>query len=112
MKDYFIKECEFDEMTADFMESVNYPKVHMSWTEWETKALEFGLGTEQIAVIKQHLEKNNQLKIPIELGGKCWLLTEQEIEDIESLKEQYPNEWENIAVLVLNFQLAITPIKL
>lgn len=111
MADHLI-EYDFDEITTNFMESVKYPNVHMSWREWEQKALEFGLTAEKIAKLKQFLEKNNQLKIPIQLGGKQWLLTEQEIEDIESLKKQYPNEWENIAVLVLNFRLAITPIKL
>lgn len=95
MSDYLINEYGFDEMTADFMKSVEYSNVHMSWSEWESKAKMFGLEENQILELQSYLENNNQLTTPIRFGGKQWWLTSQEIQHVEQIKKQFPSDWEN-----------------
>lgn len=92
---YLDDQSEYDLMKEEFLESVGYPKVHMSWNEWESKAKEFGLDEEQIGELRSDLEENDQLTVPIRFGGKQWWLTEKEIKHVERLQEQFPNDWEN-----------------
>lgn len=86
-----------DELTLDFLNSVNYPRVHMSWGEWAKKAKEYGLTDEQIAQLEQHLENNNQLTSPVVFAGRRWWLTGKEMQHLELLKQYYPSDWENQA---------------
>jgi hypothetical protein len=102
MSDYLMNEYGFCEITADFLDSVEYPNVHMSWSEWESKAKEFGMEENQILELQSYLENNNQLTTPIRFGGKQWWLTSQEIQHVEQLKEQFPGNWENVVYKYMN----------
>ncbi|MCG5062214.1 MAG: hypothetical protein KA714_30670 [Limnoraphis sp. WC205] len=90
----FLNEHGLDELTDEFLESVNYPDVHMSWSEWESKAKEFGLEESQIWELQSYLENNNQLTVRFMLGKSLFWLTQREIKHIELLKQQFPDNWE------------------
>jgi glutaredoxin len=83
-----------DELTLEFLNSVNYPNVHMSWREWAKKAKAYGLTDEQIAELEQHLEENNQLTSPVVFAGRRWWLTRREMKHVELIKQYYPTDWE------------------
>lgn len=83
-----------DELTLDFLNSVNYPRVHMSWGEWSKKAKSYGLTKKQIAELEQYLEENNQLTSPVVFAGRRWWLTAREMRHLELLKQYYPSDWE------------------
>ena len=85
---------ELDELTLEFLKSVNYPRVHMSWSAWFEEAKAYELSDEKIAELEQYLEKNNQLTSPIRFGGRQWWLTKREIQHLELLKQYYPSTWE------------------
>lgn len=86
-----------DELTLDFLNSVNYPRVHKSWKQWSDEAKEYGLDDEQIAELEQYLEANNQLTTPIVFAQRRWWLTRREIKHVELIKQYYPTDWENQA---------------
>ncbi len=82
------------EYTEEFLLSVNYPNVHMSWIEWEEEARNFNLTEEEIAELNDFLEQNNQLTQPVRISGKqCWF-TQKEVDHIELIKQRYPSSWE------------------
>lgn len=91
----YINQKDMYERTQDFLSSINYPNVHMSWGEWLEKAEAYGLDEEEIAELKQYLETNNQLTRPVRFAGRQWWLTNLEIEHIELIKKWFPDNWQN-----------------
>lgn len=90
----YINDSGLDELTEDFLSSVNYPNVHMSWGEWCEQAKAYGLDATEIAELEQHLESSNQLTRPVRFAGRQWWLTKQEIEHVELVKQCFPDNWE------------------
>lgn len=91
----YVNEYGLDELTGDFLSSVNYPNVHMSWSEWFEQAKAYGLTDEEITELEQYLEENNQLTFPIRFAGRQYWLTNREIQHAELIKQYYPNNWES-----------------
>lgn len=83
------------ELTEDFLSSSSYPRVHKSWSEWETSAREYGLTDEQIDELNQFLEQNQQLTVPIIFNNRRWWLTQQEIKHVNLIKQYFPESWES-----------------
>ena len=83
-----------DDLPLEFLNSVNYPNVHMSWGEWANKAKEYGLTGEQIVELEQYLDASNQLTSPVVFAGRQWWLTRREISHLELIKQYYPSDWE------------------
>jgi len=89
-----INQEDMYERTQDFLSSVNYPSVHMSWGEWREQAEAYGLDATEIAELEQHLESSNQLTRPVRFSGRQWWLTTKEIEHVELVKQCFPDNWE------------------
>jgi hypothetical protein len=90
----YINDNGLDELTQDFLSSVNYPNVRMSWGEWREQAETYGLDATEIAELEQHLESSNQLTRPVRFAGRQWWLTNTEIEHVELVKQCFPDSWE------------------
>ncbi|MEG4286351.1 hypothetical protein QUB68_24790 [Microcoleus sp. A006_D1] len=90
----YINQEDLYERTQDFLSTVNYPNVHMTWGQWCEQAETYGLDATEIAELEQHLESSNQLTRPVRFAGRQWWLTKQEIEHVELLKVCFPVGWE------------------
>ena len=90
----YINDSGLYERTQDFLSSLNYPNVHMSWGEWRDQAEAYGLDATEIAELEQHLESSNQLTRPVRFAGRQWWLTNTQIEHIELIKKSFPDNWE------------------
>lgn len=83
-----------DELTLEFLKSVNYPRVHMMWSEWLEKAKVYGLSDQEIVELEQYLEENKQLTSPVRFEGKQWWLTRTELQHLELIRQYYSSGWE------------------
>ena len=86
-----------DELTLEFLESVNYPKCHLAWREWVEKAKDYGLNEQEITELQQFLEENNQLTSPIRFGGRQYWLTKKEMQHLELIRKYFASDWEDEA---------------